>query len=108
LSGDTGHYARDLGIEPLETMIQHLTSRPAKRLNLYPHRGKIATGSAADIVLFDPNIIRDMASFERPKERCVGIKWVLINGKIGMEEGELTGVRGGKVLRRDWKGMGWR
>jgi N-acyl-D-amino-acid deacylase len=83
-------------------MIEHLTSRPAQRLGLYPHRGCIAIGSAADLVLFDPEKIRDMATFEAPKERCLGIRWVLINGVVAMEEEVLTGRQGGKVMRKIW------
>jgi N-acyl-D-amino-acid deacylase len=98
-----GHYARDLKIEPIAKMIEHMTSRSAKRLGIYPHRGCVAVGSAADLVLFDPKKIMDMATFESPKERCVGIRWVLVNGIVGMEAGVLTGKLGGKVLRKSWE-----
>ena len=81
-------------------MITHLTSRPAKRLGIFPHRGLIAEGSAADVVLFDPETIKDMSTYEQPRNVAQGIRWVLVNGQIAMQEGKLTGVRGGRTVRR--------
>jgi N-acyl-D-amino-acid deacylase len=81
-------------------MVAHLTSRPAKRIGIYPHRGLIAPGSVADVVLFNPETIKDMATFENPKQKAKGIRFVLVNGEIAVDEGECTGVRGGKTLRR--------
>ncbi|KAK5991547.1 D-aminoacylase-like protein [Cladobotryum mycophilum] len=98
------HYSRDLGLIPLPEMIAHLTSRPAKRLSVYPHRGLIAEGSAADIVVFDPETVKDLATFEEPKVPCQGIRFVLVNGQVALDEGKMTGARGGKTLRRDKDG----
>ncbi|KAJ9150910.1 D-aminoacylase [Pleurostoma richardsiae] len=95
-----GHYARDLSLLSLPAMVAHLTSRPAKRLSVYPHRGVIAEGSAADVVLFDPTMIKDMATFEEPKLPSRGIQFVLVNGEVALDEGKMTGVRAGKTLRR--------
>lgn len=95
-----GHYARELGIMSLPAMVAHLTSRPAKRLGVYPRRGLIAQGSAADLVLFDPETVKDMATFEEPKLTSKGIRFVLVNGQVAVDEGKMTGVRGGKTLRR--------
>ncbi|KND88682.1 N-acyl-D-glutamate deacylase [Tolypocladium ophioglossoides CBS 100239] len=95
-----GHYSRELAILPLPAMVAHLTSRPAKRLSVYPHRGLIAKGSAADLVLFDPEAIKDMATFEEPKLPSRGIRFVLVNGEVALDEGKMTGARGGKTLRR--------
>jgi N-acyl-D-amino-acid deacylase len=95
-----GHYARDLSLIPLPAMVAHLTSRPAKRLGVYPHRGLIAQGSAADLVLFNPDTIKDMATYEEPKLPSRGIRFVLVNGEVALDEGKMTGVRGGKILRR--------
>lgn len=81
-------------------MIAHLTSRPAKRLSVYPFRGLVAEGSAADLVLFDPEAIRDMATYDEPKLPCKGIRYVLVNGQVALDEGKMTGARGGKTLRR--------
>ncbi|KAK8864733.1 hypothetical protein IAR55_001989 [Kwoniella newhampshirensis] len=96
-----GHYARDLTLMSMNEMIAHLTSRPAKRIGIYPQRGLVAEGSAADLVLFDPETIRDKATYELPKQKAEGIRFVLVNGQLAMDEGKLTGGRGGKVLRRN-------
>lgn len=96
----TGHYARDLSLTSLPEMVAHMTSRPAKRLSIYPHRGLIAEGSAADVVLFDPATVKDMATFEAPRTRARGIRFVLVNGQVAVDEGKPTGARAGKVLRR--------
>ena len=81
-------------------MIAHLTSRPAKRLSIYPHRGRIAEGSAADIVVFDASTVKDMATFDEPKMPSRGVRFVLVNGQIVLDEGRVTGTRAGKPLRR--------
>lgn len=81
-------------------MIAHLTSRPAKRLGIYPHRGLISVGSAADLVLFDPSTVEAMATFEEPKLPSKGIQFVVVNGQIALDEGKMTGARAGTTLRR--------
>lgn len=63
-----------MSLLPLEEMVSHVTSRPAKRLGVFPHRGYIGIGSAADLVLFDPHKIKDRATFEEPKRRAEGIR----------------------------------
>ncbi|WWC88958.1 uncharacterized protein L201_003873 [Kwoniella dendrophila CBS 6074] len=95
-----GHYSRELELLSLNEMISHLTSRPAKRLGIYPSRGLIQEDSFADLVLFNPETIKDKATFENPKLKAEGIRFVLVNGEIAMDEGRLNGNRGGKVLRR--------
>lgn len=81
-------------------MVAHLTSRPARRIGIYPDRGKIAVGSAADLVLFDRATITDRATFEEPRTVASGIRFVMVNGHFAMDEGRLTGSRHGKTLRR--------
>jgi len=98
------HYARDMNLVPIEEMVSHLTSRPAKRLGVFPKRGLIAVGSSADLVLFDPRKIQDRATFEEPKLRAAGIRFVLVNGWVALDEGEMTGARGGRTLRRQSDG----
>lgn len=62
-----GHCARELSLTSLPEMITHLTSRLAKRSGIYPHRGLIAEGSAADLVRIDPETVKDMATIDDPK-----------------------------------------
>lgn len=95
-----GHYAREIGLIKLPQMIAHLTSRPAKRLGVYPHRGSLREGSAADLVLFDPETVKDMATHEQPTLPAKGIQFVLVNGEIALDGGKMTGARAGHTLRR--------
>lgn len=95
-----GHYARDMKLTSIQSMISHLTSRPAKRLSIYPQRGLVAEGSAADLVLFNPETIEDMATYEEPKLTARGIRFVVVNGVLALDEGSMTGRRAGRSLRR--------
>lgn len=85
-------------------MIAHLTYRPAKRMGIWPHRGHIAIDSAADLVLFDPETILDMATFAKPKQAARGIEMVMVNGQIVFEQGRVLGKKVGRVLRRQEDG----
>ena len=76
-----------------------MTSLPANRLKLYD-RGRIAPGMAADLVIFDPDTIQDTATFSKPLAFPTGIGYVLVNGKIAVEQGRSTDELAGKVLRR--------
>ncbi|KHN97942.1 D-aminoacylase [Metarhizium album ARSEF 1941] len=95
-----GHYVRELGLLSLPDMVAHLTSRPAKRLGVYPARGVVRVGSAADLVLFDAARVRDRATFDEPKLTSEGVRYVLVNGVVVLDEGEMRGLRAGKTLRR--------
>ena len=63
-------------------------------------RGEIREGWFADVVIFDPLVVADQATFEEPHQYPIGIKWVVINGKLAVEEGVFRDVRAGRVLRR--------
>ena len=77
-----GHYVRELGVLGLEDCVHHLTGRPAARLNLVD-RGLVRVGHHADLVLFDPDRVRDTATYARPRQQAEGIDWVLVNGDAG-------------------------
>lgn len=94
------HYARDLALVGLPEMVAHMTGRPARRLGIWPARGRVVEGARADLVLFDPGKIRDAATFEEPKRRSEGIRFVLVNGIVALDEGRVTGERAGTILRR--------
>ena len=94
-----GHYVRELKLLPLEDAIRRMTSFPANRLGLRD-RGIIAEGYFADLVLFDPDRIIDRATFENPRQFAEGVYYVIVNGEVLLDQGELRGIRPGKVLRK--------
>lgn len=94
-----GRYVREQQVISLEEAIRKMTTLPAGVLGL-ADRGAIKTGHWADLVLFDPATVSDRATFEDPFQYPVGIDTVLVNGQIVLDEGQHTGARPGKVLRR--------
>jgi N-acyl-D-aspartate/D-glutamate deacylase len=93
------YYVREQRIIPLEEAIRKMTSLPANRLGLYD-RGRIAPSMAADLVIFDPARVQDAASFEKPVAIATGFDTVVVNGSLAVENGNATGVKAGRVLRR--------
>lgn len=94
-----GHYCRELGLLTLEETVHHLSGRPAARLKLH-NRGLVREGYAADLVLFDPDTVRDEATFENPRQAAAGIHYVFVNGTPAIDGGQPTGARAGRALRR--------
>ena len=118
-----GHYGRDLArgkarniystdssdefesVEPvtifaggIEEAVAHLTSRPAGVIGLRD-RGLVAEGYWADLVIFDSETIRDVATFSNPKQPASGIRAVLVNGHFAVDEGVPTRARNGRTIR---------
>ena len=83
----------------LERAIQISTSAVAKKLQM-SDRGEIAVGARADIVVFDPLLVRDLSTFNSPHQYPQGIPHVMVNGELAIHNGEHTGARSGAVLRR--------
>jgi N-acyl-D-aspartate/D-glutamate deacylase len=76
-----------------------MTGKPAAKFRL-EDRGIIEADYNADLVIFDPETIRDRATMEHPYEYPEGISTVIVNGKVAVEAGEWTGGRFGEVLRK--------
>lgn len=93
-----GRYTREKGLLSLEEAVHKMTGLPAAKLGL-KDRGLLRVGQKADIVLFDPQSVQDQATFTDPYQYPTGIEWVLVNGQVVIEGGDLTGVRPGAVLR---------
>jgi N-acyl-D-amino-acid deacylase len=93
------HYCRERRVFDLPTAIRKMTSLPADQIGL-PDRGRIARGSAADVVVFDAARVVDVATFDDPQRYPSGIPWVLVNGAVVVEAGAHTGARPGRILRR--------
>jgi dihydroorotase/N-acyl-D-amino-acid deacylase len=93
-----GHYVREEKVLTLEDGVRRMTSLPAQRLGL-KDRGLLREGYWADVVVFDPDRISDMATFASPKQYPAGINYVVVNGRVVIDGGNHTGERPGMVLR---------
>jgi dihydroorotase/N-acyl-D-amino-acid deacylase len=91
-------YVREEKRLSLEDAIRKFTSLPAERMRL-GDRGVLKTGMWADVVVFDPAAVRDLATFARPNQLSEGMRWVLVNGVPVIADGKATGTLPGKVLR---------
>lgn len=92
-----GHYVRERGIISLEEAVKKMSSQTARRLNIHD-RGLLTPGYFADIAVFDADEIIDMATFEYPHQYAVGMKYVLVNGEVVVDNGQHTGRRPGRIL----------
>ena len=92
-----GVYVREKKVISLEEAVRKMTSFPAQRLGL-TSRGLLRPGMKADIAIFDPAMVRDLATFERPHQYAVGFSFVIVNGQIVFQSGAMTAARPGKVL----------
>ena len=91
-------YVRELGAISLERAVAQASAAGANNILAYD-RGRIAVGQAADIVVFDYNKLADKATFSKPSEPSVGMKYVLVNGQLVLDDGKFTGAKPGRVLR---------
>jgi N-acyl-D-aspartate/D-glutamate deacylase len=94
-----GRYVRDEKVLPLAEAIRKMTSLAAAQLKI-PDRGILTDGAFADVVVFDPNTVADTATFEKPHQYPVGIATVIVNGVVTVRNGQHTGARAGRSLRR--------
>ncbi len=95
-----GKYVRDEGNLRLEEAIRKMTSFPAQRFGLLDH-GLIRPGMVANLTIFDPNNVIDKATYEKPHQFPEGIKYVIINGQVVVEDGKPKGLLAGKTLRKN-------
>jgi len=97
-------YVRKQKVLPLEAMIRKMTGFPAERFKL-KDRGLVKAGYLADLVLFDYEEIQDKATWSDPHHYPEGLPYVLVNGKLVVDEGQITGQLPGKILRNDGRGQ---
>jgi dihydroorotase/N-acyl-D-amino-acid deacylase len=90
-------YVREDHLLTLEDAIRKFSALPAGRMRI-TDRGVLKSGMWADIVVFDPENIRDMATFEKPNQLSQGMRFVLVNGVPVISEGKMTGALPGKVI----------
>jgi len=91
-------YVREDRVVPLEEAVRKMTSLAANRLQLWD-RGRISPGLVADLVIFDPAEVRDLATFENPLQQSVGMDLVLVGGRPVIDERRMTGDLPGGILR---------
>jgi N-acyl-D-amino-acid deacylase len=93
-----GRYARDLRLFTMEEAVRRMTSLAARRVGLFD-RGLLRPGLVADVVVFDPQRIRDRATYEDSSLYSEGVEHVIVNGVPVLESGRMTGERPGRALR---------
>ncbi len=94
-----GKYVREEKVLTLEEAIRRMTSLPAQKFQLN-NRGLLREGFAADILVFNEQEVKDLSTFSQPHQYSTGFKFVLVNGVLTVENGEHTGARAGKSLRK--------
>jgi len=93
-----GRYVREDHLLTLEQAVHKMTGMPAKRVGLQD-RGLLRAGSFADITIFDPATIIDRATFETPNQHPEGMKFVIVNGRLEVDDAKRTPELAGRVLR---------
>ncbi len=91
-------YVREDKVLTLEDAIRKMSALPAQRMRL-TDRGVLKAGMWADVVIFDPATVRDLATFDNPNQLSEGMEYVLVNGVPVIDGGKMTGAMPGKVLR---------
>ena len=97
-----GHYVRERKVMTLEEGIRKMTSAVATRLSIRD-RGQLREGFFADVVIFDPATIIDVATYTKPHQNSIGVQTVLVNGVRVWDNGKHTGAKPGRIVR----GPGW-
>jgi len=92
-----GRYVRELKVITLEDAVRKMSAFPAQRIGL-ADRGVLREGMKADIAVFDPATVRDVATFERPHQYAEGVIAVIVNGQVAFENGTMTAARPGRIL----------
>lgn len=93
-----GRYVRERKVISIEEAVRKMTSLPADHFG-FADRGRIATGQAADVVIFDPATVGDRATYEQPHQYPVGVAYVLVNGVAVVEKGVQTEARPGQIVK---------
>jgi N-acyl-D-aspartate/D-glutamate deacylase len=91
-------YVREKHVFTVEEAVRKMTSQAANKLGL-ADRGLLRAGLKADVVVFDPATVKDMATYENPAQYSRGVAWVLVNGQAVVADGKPTNATPGRVLR---------
>jgi len=93
-------YVRDEKLMTVPEAVRKMTSLPASNLGI-AKRGLLRPGYFADIAVFDPATVQDHATFEKPRQLATGVSEVFVNGQQVVRNGEHTGEKPGRVVKRD-------
>lgn len=94
-----GRYVREQGVMSLEEAVRKMTSAVAGRLSI-ADRGTLRAGAFADVAIFDPAVVIDQATYERPHQLSHGVRHVLVNGVAVVSDGQHTGATPGRAVRK--------
>lgn len=92
-------YVLDKPVITMQRMVQSSTTQVAEVYGI-KERGSLKPGYYADVIVFDPKTIRELATYEEPEKLSVGMRWVFVNGKEAVADGAPTGVMAGKAMRK--------
>jgi len=95
-----GRYVRERNVLQLNEALHKMTYLPAQALGL-KNRGLIREGYKADLTLFDPKTVLDKATFEKPHQYSEGIEYVVVNGRLAVDQGEFKPIKSGIVLKKN-------
>ena len=98
-----GYYAIEQEVMSLAAAVRSASGLPADILEM-PDRGYLRVGYVADVVVFDPERLRDRATYQQPFELSTGVQWVFVNGRGAIEAGELKDLTAGQALRHTARG----
>jgi N-acyl-D-aspartate/D-glutamate deacylase len=92
-----GRYVRELKVLTLEEAVRKMTSANAAKVRVFD-RGLLRPGQWADVTVFDATKIIDHATFEKPHQYATGVSYVIVNGKVVLDQGRHTGARPGAIV----------
>lgn len=92
-------YVLDKPVITMERMVQSASGQVAEVYGL-PERGVLRPGYFADVTVFDPRTIREEATYTEPERLSTGVRWVLVNGQLAVDNGRPTGAFAGRALRK--------
>ena len=97
-------YVRALKVLPIEDAVRKMTSLPARTFH-FKGRGELREGNWADVVVFDPDKVQDVATYKDPHHYPDGIPYVVVNGVVVIKNGQHTGAKAGVGLRNSGEAM---
>ncbi len=92
-------YVRERNVVSLAEAVRSATSAPARVFG-FEGRGELREGAFADVIVFDPEKVKDLATYDEPHHHATGMRWVIVNGRVVIDDGAPNGALAGQVLKR--------